>query len=127
MSSFNEAILMGNLTKDPTYRELPNGGGVCTLRLAINTYRKDADEEVLYIDTVVFGKQAESCDKYLEKGRSVLVSGRIKSRTYDDKEGNTKYVTEVIANTVQFLGGNKKNETTTESGSEQEETETVAF
>ena len=127
MSSFNEAILMGNLTKDPTYRELSNGGGVCTLRLAVNTYRKDADEEVLYIDTVVFGKQAESCDKYLEKGRSVLVSGRIKSRTYDDKEGNTKYVTEVIANTVQFLGGNKKNETTTESGSEQEETETVAF
>jgi len=121
---------MGNLTKDPIYRESSNGGGVCTLRLAVNTYRKDDDEEVLFIDAVVFGKQAVSCEKYLSKGRGVLVSGRLKNRTYDDKEGVTKYVTEVIANTVQFLGSGNGNDeapvvTTTEASGQ--ETETVAF
>ena len=130
MSSFNSITLMGNLTKDPIYRESSNGGGVCTLRLAVNTYRKDDDEEVLFIDAVVFGKQAVSCEKYLSKGRGVLVSGRLKNRTYDDKEGVTKYVTEVIANTVQFLGSGNGNDeapvvTTTEASGQ--ETETVAF
>jgi len=130
MSSFNSITLMGNLTKDPIYRESSNGGGVCTLRLAVNTYRKDDEEEVLFIDAVVFGKQAVSCEKYLSKGRGVLVSGRLKNRTYDDKEGVTKYVTEVIANTVQFLGSGNGNDeapvvTTTEASGQ--ETETVAF
>ena len=130
MSSFNSITLMGNLTKDPIYRESSNGGGVCTLRLAVNTYRKDDEEEVLFIDAVVFGKQAVSCEKYLSKGRGVLVSGRLKNRTYDDKEGVTKYVTEVIANTVQFLGSSNGNDealavTTTEASGQ--ETETVAF
>jgi len=123
---------MGNLTKDPIYRESSNGGGVCTLRLAVNTYRKDDEEEVLFIDAVVFGKQAVSCEKYLSKGRGVLVSGRLKNRTYDDKEGVTKYVTEVIANTVQFLGSGNGNDeapvvTTTEASGQEKETETVAF
>mgnify|MGYP005821667163 FL=1 len=132
MSSFNSITLMGNLTKDPIYRESSNGGGVCTLRLAVNTYRKDDDEEVLFIDAVVFGKQAVSCEKYLSKGRGVLVSGRLKNRTYDDKEGVTKYVTEVIANTVQFLGSSNGNDealavTTTEASGQEKETETVAF
>jgi len=130
MSSFNSITLKGNLTKDPIYRESSNGGGVCTLRLAVNTYRKDDEEEVLFIDAVVFGKQAVSCEKYLSKGRGVLVSGRLKNRTYDDKEGVTKYVTEVIANTVQFLGSGNGNDeapvvTTTEASGQ--ETETVAF
>ena len=132
MSSFNSITLMGNLTKDPIYRESSNGGGVCTLRLAVNTYRKDDEEEVLFIDAVVFGKQAVSCEKYLSKGRGVLVSGRLKNRTYDDKEGVTKYVTEVIANTVQFLGSGNGNDeapvvTTTEASGQEKETETVAF
>lgn len=132
MSSFNSITLMGNLTKDPIYRESSNGGGVCTLRLAVNTYRKDDEEEVLFIDAVVFGKQAASCEKYLSKGRGVLVSGRLKNRTYDDKEGVTKYVTEVIANTVQFLGNSNGNDevpavTTTEASGQEKETETVAF
>ena len=132
MSSFNSITLMGNLTKDPIYRESSNGGGVCTLRLAVNTYRKDDEEEVLFIDAVVFGKQAVSCEKYLSKGRGVLVSGRLKNRTYDDKEGVTKYVTEVIANTVQFLGSSNGNDealavTTTEASGQEKETETVAF
>ena len=124
MSSFNEAILMGNLTKDPVYRDLPSGkGGVCTLRLAVNSYRKDSDDETLYIDAVVFGKQAESCQKFLTKGRSVLVSGRIKSRSYENKEGDMRYVTEVIANTVQFVGGKEATKEVFESESTKEEVE----
>tara|TARA_R100000008_G_C3583359_1_gene170257 strand:+ start:1753 stop:2151 length:399 start_codon:yes stop_codon:yes gene_type:complete len=127
MSSFNEAILVGNLTKDPVYRDLPSGkGGVTTLRLAVNS-RRGESEETLYIDAVVFGKQAESCRDYLKKGRSVLVSGRIKSRSYENKEGEMRYVTEIMANTVQFLGGKNDVANTEEVFETETPKEDVAF
>jgi single-strand DNA-binding protein len=102
---FNRVILIGNLTKDPEVRYTPGGTPVATIPIAVNSKFKQADEmkdEVLFIDTVVFGKQAEACGQYLSKGRSVLVEGRLRERRWE-YEGQKKSKMEVIANTVRFL------------------------
>jgi len=102
---FNRIILIGNLTKDPEVRYTPGGTPVVTIPIAVNSKFKQADEmkdEVLFIDAVVFGKQAEACGTYLSKGRSVLVEGRLRERRWE-YEGQKKSKMEVIANTVRFL------------------------
>ncbi len=107
----NKVILVGYLGADPDMRYTPSGQGVCELRLATSESWNDKNgqrqERTEWHRIVVWGKRAEICSKYLAKGRQVFVEGRIQTRTYDDKEGNKKYMTEIIASDVQFLGGGK--------------------
>ena len=109
-ASVNKVILIGNLGADPELKYLPNGGqAVCELRLATNDSYTDKQgqrqEKTEWHRVVVWGKQAESCAQYLKKGRTVYVEGRLQTREWDDKDGNKRYTTEIVANTVQFLGG----------------------
>ena len=103
----NKVILIGHLGADPDMRYTPSGNGVCELRVATSESWKDKNgqrqERTEWHRVVVWGKTAEICAKYLAKGRQVYIEGRIQTRSYDDKEGQKRYITEVIANDVQFL------------------------
>jgi single-strand DNA-binding protein len=102
---YNKIILIGNLTKDPELRYTPQGTPVTTLRLAVNHRFKQGDEmkqDTMFIDNVVFGKQAETCSKFLNKGSSVLVEGRLQERRWESN-GQQKSKFEVIAQSVRFL------------------------
>jgi single-strand DNA-binding protein len=102
---YNKIILIGNLTKDPELRYTPQGTPVTSFRLAVNYRYKQADEmkqETTFIDNVVFGKQAESCSKYLSKGSSVFVEGRLQERRWESN-GQQRSKFEVVAQSVRFL------------------------
>ncbi len=105
----NKVILVGHLGADPDMRFTPSGQGVCELRLATSESWNDKNgqrqERTEWHRIVVWGKRAEICSKYLSKGRQVYIEGRIQTRNYDDKDGNKRYITEIIASEVQFLGG----------------------
>jgi single-strand DNA-binding protein len=107
----NKVILIGYLGADPDMRYTPSGAGVCELRLATSESWKDKNgrrqERTEWHRIVVWGKTAEICAKYLAKGRQVFIEGRIQTRTYDDKEGQKRYITEIIANDVQFLSSGR--------------------
>lgn len=107
--SVNRAILIGNLGKDPELRFTASGQAVARFSLATNEKWKDRDgnaqERTEWHNVVVWGKQGESCGQYLTKGRQVYVEGRITNRQYEDKDGNKRSITEIIAQRVQFLGG----------------------
>lgn len=108
MASVNKAIIVGNLGADPELRHTPSGQAVCELRVATSsswTKNGEKHEQTEWHRVVVWGKQAEAAAKYLGKGRQVYVEGRIQTRSWDDKDGNKKYMTEIIASDVQFLGG----------------------
>lgn len=108
MASVNKVILIGNLGKDPDLRYTPSGQAVATFSLATNERYKDKDGQMVdrteWHNIVVWGKQAETAKEYLKKGRQIFVEGRISYRTYDDREGNKRYITEVVAQRIQFLG-----------------------
>ncbi len=104
---FNKVILIGNLTKDPELRYTPAGTPVTTMRLAVSSRYKQGEEfkeETLFIDTVVFGRQAETCSQYLSKGRPALVEGRLQERRWET-DGQQRSKMEVVAQNVRFLGG----------------------
>ena len=107
--SVNKAILVGNLGKDPEVRFTPSGRAVARFPLATSEVWNDAEgqrqERTEWHNVVVWGKQAETCGQYLAKGRQVFVEGGIRTRQYDDKDGNRRYITEIVAQRVQFLGG----------------------
>jgi single-strand DNA-binding protein len=107
--SVNKVILIGNLGKDPEVRFTAGGRAVARFSVATSDAWTDAEgqrqERTEWHNIVVWGKQAESCGQYLQKGRQVYIEGSIRNRSYDDKEGNKKYITEVNAQRVQFLGG----------------------
>ena len=110
MASMNRVVIMGNLGQDPELRYTQSQTPVCTLSIATTDYRTGADgqrqEQTEWHRVVVWSKQAENCSKYLAKGRSVLVEGRLATRSWEDqKTGQKRYVTEIIANNVQFIGG----------------------
>ena len=109
MASVNKVILVGNLGKDPEVRFTPSGRAVAKFSIATTESWVDQEsgrqERTEWHNIVVWGKQAESCGQYLAKGRQVFVEGAIRSRSYDDKEGNKRYITEIVAQRVQFLGG----------------------
>lgn len=104
---FNKAILVGNLTRDPELRYTSNQTAVCSFSLAVNRLWRgkngETQEQVDFIPIVVWGASAENCERYLKKGSAALVEGRISTRSYDDKQGQKRYVTEIVAETVQFL------------------------
>lgn len=109
MASYNRIILMGNLTRDPEYRQLASGQAVCRLGLATNRQFKNRQsdalvQEVCYIDIDVWGAQAESCRQYLQKGRPILVEGRLKYDTWQDQSGQTRSKHSIVADNVRFLG-----------------------
>jgi single-strand DNA-binding protein len=101
----NKAMIYGNLTRDPELKVLPGGTQVCSFSIATNRVFNDRDgkrqEASDYHNVVVFGKQAENCSKYLSKGNSAYVEGRIQTRSWD-KDGVKQYRTEIIAERVQF-------------------------
>lgn len=102
---YNKIILIGNLTKDPELRYTPQGTPVASFRIAVNSRYKQSNElreETLFIDVVTFGKQAETSSKYLTKGRSVLVEGRLQERRWESN-GQQRSKFEVIAQSVRFL------------------------
>jgi len=108
-ANINRVVLVGNLTKDPELRHTPSGTAVCSLRLAVNTRRKDGatgewTEKPNYFDITVWGNQGESCAQYLGKGRPVAVDGRLEWREWDAQDGTKRQAVEVIADSVQFLG-----------------------
>jgi len=106
MASLNKVMLMGNLTKDPELRYTPTGTAVCDLRLAVNrkyNVNGQEKEETCFIDIVVWTKQAESCGKYLTKGSSILIEGRLKNDNWEDKDGNKRSRLRITAERVQFL------------------------
>ena len=107
--SLNKVMLIGNLGKDPELRFTPNGRAVARFPVATSEQWTDQqgqrEDRTEWHNVVVWGKQAETCGQYLAKGRQVFIEGSIRSRQYDDKEGQKRYITEVIAQRVQFLGG----------------------
>jgi len=112
MANYNRVILMGNLTRDPELRYIPNGSAVANLRMAINrTYKSQSGEqkeEVTYVGVVVWGKQAEACAEYLSKGSPVFIEGRLQSRQWETEDGQKRSVLEAVADRVQFLGRKKE-------------------
>ena len=103
----NKAIIIGNLTRDPELRSLPSGVKVCSFSVATNRVWKDKDgnrqEMADYHNVVVFGRQAETVAQYMKRGSSILVEGRMQTRSWEDKNsGEKKYRTEIIADKTQF-------------------------
>ena len=110
MANINRVVLVGNLTRDPELRHTPGGTAVCSLRIAVNTRRKDGatgewTEKPNYFDVTVWGNQGESCAQYLAKGRPVAIDGRLEWREWEAQDGTKRQAVEVIADSVQFLGG----------------------
>jgi single-strand DNA-binding protein len=108
-TNINRVVLTGNLTADPELRNLPSGMAVCKLRVACNTRRKGAggewEDKPNYFDVTVWGAQGENCARYLSKGRPVAIDGRLEWREWQDKDGNKRQSIDIIADSVQFLGG----------------------
>jgi len=106
--SVNKAILVGNLGKDPELRYTPSGTAVCTFTLATTDRFKnkqgEQQERTEWHNIVVWAGLAEICGKYLTKGKQVYLEGRIQNRSYDDRDGNKRYISEVVVNEMQMLG-----------------------
>lgn len=108
MAFYNKVILMGNLTRDPVLKYLPSGTPVANFGLAINRRYTDREsgekrEEVCFVDVDTFGAQAENCNQYLNKGKSVLVEGRLRYHTWETEDGQRRSKLSVTANNVQFM------------------------
>src|SRR3954469_16994511 len=108
-ANINRVVLVGNLTKDPELRQTGGGTPVCSLRIAVNTRRRDEagqwGDKPNYFTVSVFGNQAESCSQYLSKGRPVAIDGRLEWREWQGQDGAKRESVEIIADSVQFLGG----------------------
>ncbi len=108
-ASINRVVLVGNLTRDPELRHTPSGTAVCSLRIAVNTRRKDETGQWVdkpnYFSVTVWGQQGENCAQYLAKGRPVAIDGRLDWREWETQEGNKREAVEIVAESVQFLGG----------------------
>lgn len=106
----NKAILLGNLGKDPEVRYTQSGSAVCNFSMATTRAYKSGEEwkeETEWHNIVVFGRNAERCSQYLQKGSQVYIEGRIQTRKWEDRDGNSRYTTEVVANDIQFLSRSK--------------------
>jgi single-strand DNA-binding protein len=107
-ANINRVVLVGNLTKDPELRSTPSGTPVCSLRIAVNSRRRDESGQWIdkpnYFSISVFGNQAESCSQYLSKGRPVAVDGRLDWREWQAQDGSKRESVEIVAESVQFLG-----------------------
>jgi single-strand DNA-binding protein len=108
MANINRVVLVGNLTRDPELRHTPGGTPVCSLRIAVNSRRRDESgnwvDKPNYFSVSVFGNQAESCAQYLSKGRPVGIDGRLDWREWQAQDGAKREAVEIVAESVQFLG-----------------------
>lgn len=106
--NLNKVFLLGNLTRDPELRHTPQGTSVANFSIAVNRNYKGNDgefkKETSYFNIIVWGKSGENCQKFLTKGRPVLVEGRLQNRSYETQDGQKRTVTEIVADNVQFLG-----------------------
>lgn len=106
--SVNKVILVGNLGKDPELRYTPSGAAVATFSLATTERFKDRDgnrqEKTEWHNVVAWRQLAEICGKFLHKGKQVYIEGKIQTRSYDDRDGNKRYITEIVADQMQMLG-----------------------
>ena len=109
MPSVNKVILMGNLGKDPEVRFMPNGDAVCNFSIATTDSWKDKagerQEKTEWHNIVMYRRLAEIAGEYLKKGRPVYIEGRLQTRKWQTKEGQDRYTTEIIADSMQMLGG----------------------
>src|ERR671925_2024703 len=108
-TNINRVVLTGNLTRDPELRHTGGGTAVCSLRIAVNTRRKDQStgewtDKPNYFDVTVWGTQGENCAQYLSKGRPVAIDGRLNWREWDAQDGSKRQSVDIIADSVQFLG-----------------------
>lgn len=107
--SVNKVILLGRLGQDPELKYTPGGTAVCNFSLATTESWTDKggakQEKTEWHRVVVWGKLAELCNQYLAKGRQAFIEGRLQTRSWDDKDGTKRYTTEIMASTVQFIGG----------------------
>lgn len=117
MTDFNQAIVLGNLTRDPELRSTPSGKSVTTFSVATNRRWTNKDgqqqEEAEFHNVVAWGKLAEICSQILYKGRKVLVVGRLKTRNWEGQDGNKRYTTEIIADNISAVGPAKAGNTDT--------------
>lgn len=106
----NKVILVGRLTRDPEVRTMPSGNSVASFTLAINRNfkNKEGNIDADFINVSVFGRQAENVGKYISKGSQLGVEGRIQTRSYDAQDGTKRYVTEVIAENVEFMSSSNR-------------------
>jgi single-strand DNA-binding protein len=113
-SNINRVIITGNLTRDPETRALPSGGSVTSMRVACNGRRRnpqtqDWEDVPNYFDVTVWGAQGENCQRFLSRGRPVAVDGRLQWREWTDKDsGQKRQAVDIVAETVQFLGGREE-------------------
>jgi single-strand DNA-binding protein len=111
-TNINRVVLTGNLTRDPELRALQSGTSVCSMRIACNTRRKGTggewEDKPNFFDVTVWGAQGENCARYLSKGRPVALDGRLEWREWQDKDGNKRQSIDIIADSVQFLGGREE-------------------
>lgn len=126
MSSFNRVTLLGNLTRDPELKRTKSGSAVTDIGLAMNRSRTlengEKQDETTFVDVTVWGKTAENAVKYLQKGRSVLVEGRLQLDTWtDSKTGQNRSKLRVVAESLQFLGQNQHVGSATEASGSQEQ------
>jgi single-strand DNA-binding protein len=112
--NINRVVLVGNLTRDPELRHTPSGTPVCSLRVAVNTRRKDETGQWVdkpnYFDVTVWGQQGENTAQYLSKGRPVAIDGRLEWREWEAQDGSKRQAVEIVADSVQFLGGRMEGE-----------------
>ena len=108
MASVNKVIIVGNLGRDPETRYMPEGGAITNISVATTDKWKDKNgemqEKTEWHRVAFFGRLAEIAGQYLKKGRSVYIEGRIRTRKWQDKDGNDKYTTEIVAQQMQMLG-----------------------
>ena len=120
-ASLNKVILIGNLTADPELRYTTSGTARTRFSIAVNRQYKDASgqlqEETTFVPIVAWGSQAENCANYLSKGRSVAVEGRLRIDSFENAEGERRKVVEVVAQSVQFLGGPPRSQDREQPGS----------
>ncbi len=106
--SVNKVILVGNLGKDPELRYTPSGAAVANFTIATTERFRDRDgqtqEKTEWHNIVAWRQLAEICGKYLHKGKQVYIEGKIQTRSYDDRDGNKRYITEIVADQMQMLG-----------------------
>ncbi|MBI2100484.1 MAG: single-stranded DNA-binding protein [Candidatus Vogelbacteria bacterium] len=129
----NKAIIIGNLTRDPELKTLPSGTKVATLGVATNRVFKNKNgerqEDTQFHNVVVFGNQAEIVNQYLRKGQTVMVEGRIQTRSWDGQDGQKRYRTEIVADRVQFgpKSGSSQNSQTVSQPAAAEEVKTIQY
>jgi single-strand DNA-binding protein len=129
-SNINRVVLTGNLTRDPVLRNTSSGTPVCGLRIASNTRRKTSGGEWVdkpnYLSVTVWGALGENCNRFLTKGRAVAIDGRLEWREWEAQDGTRRESVEIVADSVQFLGGAPDANSNHDGGAARSEPEPVA-